>query len=301
MDPVTFIHVVKATAIAFSVYYHDIPLDIKGPSNNNNNDASMIGSYIDALQYNNLAEKPCLNFRICLLGMWLNVKIYSHSCGVYDNEDVPGITESGILHAPCGKIHIQHVTEVPVLYRWIIQVPKNLKINTTILKIDFPYETLNCSHNYLHIINTHDKYKASVEDITRLCGRAFGKIFYSNTSIIRIALALKYVKYDTVLSLLYQVHSSLRILFTEFQEKIKRLKYNVQQLFVMTDNRKMDIYYYNTYLLYTITIDIKKSRCSGYRALVYDGPNSRSKLLGKTQKSRDRIDKFKSSLSIISI
>ena len=49
MDPVTYIHVVKASVIAFSVYYHDIPLDIKGSSsNNNNNDASLIGAYINS-------------------------------------------------------------------------------------------------------------------------------------------------------------------------------------------------------------------------------------------------------------
>ena len=210
MDPVTYIHVVKATAIAFSVYYHDIPLDIKGLPNNNN-DASLIRSYIDFFQYKQLVKKPCLNIHFCLLGMFLNVKNYSVSCGVYDNETLLGNTESGILHAPCGTIHIHHVTEVPALYTWIIQVPKDLKINSTIVEIDLPYETLNCSYNYLHIIDIYDKYKAWVEDNARLCGRAWGKTFYSNTSFIQITLAVKYVKYDTVLSLLYQIHSNLRI------------------------------------------------------------------------------------------
>ena len=64
MDPVTYIHIVKATAIAFSVYYHDIPLDIKGLSNNNN-DASLIRSYIDFFQYKQLAKKPCSNILKC--------------------------------------------------------------------------------------------------------------------------------------------------------------------------------------------------------------------------------------------
>ena len=58
--------------------------------------------------------------------MFLNVKKYSVSCGVYDNATLLGNTERGILRAPCGKIQIQHVTEVPVLYTWIIQVPKDL-------------------------------------------------------------------------------------------------------------------------------------------------------------------------------
>ena len=217
MDPVTFFHTVKATAIVFSVYYHDIPADIKA-SSNYNNDSSLIGSYIDFIQYKQL-EKPCLNFYFCLVGMFLNVKNHSVSCGVYDNENLLGITESAILHAPCGKIHIQHATEVPVNYTWIIQVAKNLKINATVLNIDLPYETLNCSYNYLHIMNLDDNYKAWVEDNARLCGRAWRKIFYSNTSLILIRLALEYVKHDTVLSLLYQVHSNLRILFTEFREK----------------------------------------------------------------------------------
>ena len=74
MDPVTYIHIVKATAIAFSVYYHDIPLDIKGLSNNNNNDASLIRSYIDFFQYKQLVKESCLNIHFCLLRMLLNVK-----------------------------------------------------------------------------------------------------------------------------------------------------------------------------------------------------------------------------------
>ena len=223
------------------------------------------------------------------------------SCGVYDNETLLGNTESAILRAPCGKIHIQHVTEVPVLYTWIIQVPKDLKINTTIVEIDLSYESLNCSYNYLHIIDIYDKYKAWVKDNARLCGRAWGKTFYSNTSFIQITLALNYAKYDTVVSLLYQVHSNLRISFTEFQDKMASLDYNVQQLLVMTDNTRMDIYYYNTYIWNKITIVIQENKCSGNRALVYDGPNSRSKLLGESQKNPDVRDTFTSSLSIISI
>ena len=308
MDPVTYIHIVKATAIAFSVYYHDIPPDIKS-SSNNNYDSPLIGGYIDSIQYKNLVERPCLNFHFCSLGLVLNVKNYSVRCGIYDNETLLGNTKSSILRAPCGKIHIQHATEVPVNYTWIIQAAKNLKINTTVLKIDVPYETLNCSYNYLHIININENHKAWVEGNARLCGRAFGKIFYSNTSIIRITLALRYVKYDTVLSLLYQVHSNLRILVAEFQKKISRLDsipesgldYDVQQLFVMADNRIMDIYFYNTYILNKISIVIQNNRCSENRALVYDGPNSRSKLLGESQRNPDGRDTFNSSVSIISI
>ena len=241
--------------------------------------------------------------------MFRHVKNYSVSCGVYDNENLLGNTASGILRAPCGKIHIQHATEVPVNYTWIIQVAKNLKINTTVLKIDVPYETLNCSYNYLHIINIHENYKAWVEGNARLCGRAFGKIFYSNTSTIRITLVLRYVKYNTVLSLLYQVHSNLRILFAEYQGNISRLDsipesgsdYDVQQLFVMTDNNIMDIYYYNIYILNKLSIVMQNNKCSENRALVYDGPNSRSKLLGESQKKSEGRDTFNSSLSIISI
>ena len=315
MDPVTYIHIVKATAIAFSVYYHDIPLDIKSSSNNNNNDSLLIGGYIDSIQYQKLVERPRLNFYFCLRGMFLNVKNYSARCGVYDNEKLLGNTESAIfapLTSPCGKIHIQKATEVPVNYTWIIHVPKNLKINTTLLKIDLPYETLNCSYNYLHISNIYDEYAAAWDDIGRLCGRAWGKIFYSDTSVIRIGLILKSFKYDTVLSLLYQVHSNRRILFTKFQEKVSRLPrdsipesvldYNVQQLFVMTDNSRMDIYYYNAYIWNNIAIVMQKNMCPGNSTfLVYDGPNSRSKLLGESQKLSDGRDRFTSSLSIISI
>ena len=260
---------------------------------------------IDSIQYKKLFEKPCLNFYICLFGMFLNVKNYAVSCGVYDNGNIKGNTESGILRAPCGTIHIEHATEVPVDYTWSIHVPKHLKINTTVLKIDLPYETLNCFYNYLHIINIHAKYKTRVEDNARLCGQAWGKIFYSNTAFIRITLALKYARYGTVLSLLYQVHSNLRILLTQFKEKMLHkesgLYYNVQQLCVMTDNKRMDIYFYNTYIWNKIFIVMQKNRCPGNRALVYDGPNSRSKLLGESQQSHDGRDTFTSSLSIISI
>ena len=140
-----------------------------------------------------------------------------------------------------------------------------------------------------------------MEDNARLCGRAWGKIFYSNNSFIQITLALNYAKYDTVLSFVYQVHSNRRILFAEFQEKMSGLVYNVQQLFVMTDNSRMDIYYYNTYIWNKLSVIMHKNKYSGNRALVYDGPNSRSKLLGDLQTFHDGRDTFTSSLSIISI
>ena len=79
------------------------------------------------------------------------------------------------------------------------------------------------------------------------------------------------------------------------------LDYNVQQLFVMTDNSRMDLYYYNTYIWNTISIVMQKNKCTGNRALVYDGPNSRSKLVGESQSFHDGRDTFTSSLSIISI
>ena len=114
---------------------------------------------------------------------FLNIKEFSSSCGIYGELQEDTLQE-GILKTICGKIHIQSVTETPVYRKWIIDMPKWLySLIQTVMKIDIPYETLNCSYNHLLV---YDEYMAEKNYITRLCGRAFGKIFYSNTSLVKI-------------------------------------------------------------------------------------------------------------------
>ena len=96
---------------------------------------------------------------------------YSASCGIHD-EQLGGETNGGTMSAPCGKIHVQSATEVPLLYTWIIQVWKDFEINTTVLELDVPFESLNCVHNYLRV---YDNSSAQTKDIAKLCGRALGE------------------------------------------------------------------------------------------------------------------------------
>ena len=223
-----YIHVVEATAIAFSVYYHDILWNISRPSDNVNNDATLIRSYINVLLHRKLVTKSEFNFQMYLLSIFLNAKENFDNCGMDDK--LLKNTEAGILFAPCGNIHIQSVKEIPVFSTLIIKVWNNFKINTTIVKIDIPYETLTCSYNYLCLYN---QSTTDTKEISRLCGRAFGKTFYSISSLVHITLALKYVKYDTdsVLSIVYQTHSKLRIQDVVLFKKVKvseSRSYNVQ-------------------------------------------------------------------------
>ena len=180
-----YIHVVEATAIPFSVYYYDILWDINRPSNNVNDDAALIRSYINVLLHRKLDKKCDFSLQICLLGMFLNAKKNLANCGMYDR--LLNNTETGILFAPCGSIYIRSLKEIPVLYTWIIKVWNNFKINTTIVQIDIPYETLTCSYNYLCM---YDQSTSNTQEIFRLCGRAFGKIFFSISSLVHITLAL---------------------------------------------------------------------------------------------------------------
>ena len=306
-----YIHTIKATAIAFSVYHHDVLLHSKGSSNNI--DAALIRSYIHSLQYRELARKYCLNLHFCLLGLFLNVKEYSTRCGIYgDRQNDHGNFRplnkyyyygDGILRTLCGKIHIQSVTETPVHHTWIIDVSNNFIINTTIIKIDIPYETLSCSHNYLHI---YDKFGAEIKSIARLCGRAFEKIFYSSTSSVHIEFHMEYSKHnsDTMLSIVYQVHSKLRvqaIVLHDKQNAPGNRNYNVYTLLGRIDDARMDIHYYSTYIWNQMSIVIQNIYCSEGRVLIYDGPSHKSKFLGELQKTCVETYTFISSLSIISI
>ena len=295
-----YIHTVKATAIAFSVYHHDVLLHSKPPSNNY--DAILIGRYINYLQNRRLVTKPCLNLHFCLLGIFLNIKAFSSSCGIYGELQEDTLQE-GILKTMCGKIHIQSVTEMPVHRKWIIDMPNSCIVNTTVMKIDIPYETLNCSYNHLLV---YDEYMAEKNYITRLCGRAFGKIFYSNTSLVKIEFTLEYSKHDsdTILSLVYQVHSKLRIQEAVFHDKktVSGNKgFHVQTLLIKTDSARMDVYYYNTYIWNQISVVLQNINCSEERVLIHDGPSLKSKLLGELQKTNVEIYTFISSLSILSI
>ena len=294
-----YIHTVKATAIAFSVYHHDVLLHSKGSSNSN--DAILIRSYIHSLQYRELARKSCANVHLCLLGLFLNIKKYSPSCGMY-SELQSDSAYNGILKALCGKIHIQSVTEMPVHRTWIIDLSNKFIVNTTVMKIDIPYETLNCANNHLHIYDS----RAEMKYIAKLCGSAFEKIFYSNTSSVHIEFLLKYANHDreTMLSIVYQVHSKLRIQATVLHDKQEapgNKWYNVQTLLIKTDNARIDIYYYNTYIWNQMSIVAQNINCSEERALIYDGPSRKSKLLGEIQQTRAETYGFISSLSIISI
>ena len=197
-----YIHTVKATVIAFSVYHHDVLLHSKGSSNNN--DATLIRSYIDSLQYRGLIKKPCLNLQLCLLGLFLNVKEYSSSCGMHGELHNVAVRNE-TLRALCGKMHIESVTEMPVHHKWIIDVSDYFIINTTVMKIDIPYETLNCSHNFLHI---YDESRVEMKYIARLCGRAVGKIFYSTTSSVHIEFTVKYSNHNSDTLTVYCVSSS---------------------------------------------------------------------------------------------
>ena len=69
----------------------------------------------------------------------------------------------------------------------------------------------------------------------------------------------------------------------------------------MTDNTKMEINYFNTYIWDQLSIIMQNMNCSKESVLIYDGPNSKSKLLGELKQPHAEIYTFISSLSIISI
>ena len=161
-----YIHTTASVAIVFSVHFHDIPHQyIKGSSNI---DASWIKSYIDFIQHQPLGKTPCLTVQFCLLGLFYNVKKHAMSCLTESLEN----SEHKILHGPCGKIQGQGVTEIPVIYTWIIQVWKRYIINSTIDKLDIPYETLNCTNNYLRL---YDNSSLVISDLAKVCGELLEK------------------------------------------------------------------------------------------------------------------------------
>ena len=103
---------------------------------------------------------------------------------------------------------------------------------------------------------------------------------------------------------MYQVHSKLRIQATvlhDKQEALENKTYNVQTFLMKTDKASIDIYYYNTYIWNQMSIAIQNMNCSEEKALIYDGPSRKSKLLGELQNTHVGTCTFISSLSIISI
>ena len=294
-----YIHAVMTAALAFSVFDHDIPSQWKGQFN----DATLIRNYIDFIHYNDLAKSPCLNLHFCLIDMSRNAKKYFAHCGIFDKEfgDTDPRIMHRVYHAPCGKIHVQSTTEMPVQYLWVIKAIKDFVVNTTVLKIDIPYETLDCTHNYLHIF---DKSKTKTEDIARLCGRSFGKIFYSNTSLVHVIFALKYARYDTdtMLSILYQIHSELRIQVTKNLDLSTSL-FEGKLLLLKRDNTCFHVYHYNTYIWNQVRVS--NITHTEEKVLIYDGPNSKSKLLLELPRLHAEIKTMESSLwpslSIVSI
>ena len=301
-----YIHAVMTTALAFSIYDHDMPQHIK----TSNNDAPLISSYTDFIQHRALAANTCLNIHVCLRGLFLDAKKYFASCMIsdkwLDNNKELGLLNISFRYAPYGKIHVQSVTEIPLLYTWFITVFKTFKISTTIVNIDIPYKTLNCAHNHLCI---YDGYTADTECTAKLCGRAFGKVFYFNSSMVDVLLALTYAKYntDSILSIVYQVHSELTI-----KSAIMRsprfdshgrfiLRFDERLLFVSKDNTKIAIYYYNTLLWNRLSLTMHNINCSMKTVLIYDGPNSKSKLLGEILLYQGDSKALESSLSIVSI
>ena len=306
-----YIHTVASAAIVFSVYFHDIPHpNIKGSSHI---DASWIQSYIDFIQHQPLSKTSCLTVQFCLLGLFYNVRKHAEGCFTAELEN----SERKILHGPCGKIQVQGVTEIPVIYSWIIQVWKRYIINSTIDKLDIPYETLNCTNNYLRL---YDNTSLVRNDLAKVCGRAYGKTFYSRNSSVYITLNMKYVKsdIDVILLIIYQVHRKSRVLGNKlhpkdpnsgreksilhgvipYQGTLRTLRTTDVQLVTATiNNIHLFVFYFNTYIWNQVSITVQPI-C---RVLVYDGPNSRSKLLGDTTMNNSVAKTFNSSLSIISV
>ena len=295
-----YIHVVTSVVTTFTVYWHDIHQHMKGTSDNDN---AWKKAYTDLVQYGDLISNPCRSPQLYLLGMLRNAEKYARTCvtdEISDNETLGANTVSGILSAPCGKIHIQGAIKTPVVYTWAIVVWKNFKINTSVATINVPYSDKKCSVNYLRL------YERNQEGIARLCGYATRKIFYSKTSSVNIKLSLEYVKLDAkkILSMAYQVLSKFSLYTIILHPKVKpdnadeiRYNYNAQHLYVRTNKQEMNIYYYNTFIWNQLKAVIQSTNCSTSRVLVYDGPSSKSKLLGESQDQ----DTFISSLYILSI
>ena len=75
----------------------------------------------------------------------------------------------------------------------------------------------------------------------------------------------------------------------------------IKNYFMTVDNTAMDILYYNTYIWNQLSIVVHNINCSEEKVLIYDGPSSKSKLLGELQGHYPITDIFISSLSIVSI
>ena len=302
-----YIYIYRLILTTFSVHWHDIPHQLRIPTVTNN---EWMKAYTDLAQYGDLSKNQFQNMPLFLLSMLLNAKKYVETCFI-NNKTLEAVTDNGILLGPCGKIQVQGVLETPVDYTWTINVWKNLKINASVTTVDVPFsDDPQCSVNYLHLYNDLIE-----EDIARLCGRASGKIFYSNASSVNINLILEYAKPNTnkILSITYQAISKFRIdtvmlkpkvgsgdlFWNHDQSRSDALDYNAQELYVRADNFKMNVFYYNTYIWNRLKANVQSRNCAGARLSVYDGPNSQSKLLGDSE-SRAH-DTYISSLSILSI
>ena len=232
--------------------------------------------------------------------MVMNAVKYSSSCVL---SNLVENTSPGVLSAPCGTVHVKNDVQAPLLLTWNIEVWRNFKIQTTMNNINIVYEDLRCSNNFLRLHDT-----SSVADIAKLCGRASQKIFYSNTSSVTIVLSLLYTKpsdNDTTVAIMYQVQSKSGLIMAKlFPKEPQPNKVDLQQFLALTPREQLKIYFYSTLIVRHVHVAIRWRNCTSRLSTVsvFDGPNSRSKLLSKSQwQENSQTEVFLSSLSILSI
>ena len=113
-----------------------------------------------------------------------------------------------------------------------------------------------------------------------------------------------YTRYDldTVLSIAYQVHSNQRLQIYEKMDKHFSSKGDSQALLLRKDETQITIFRYNTYIWNQLLVTIQNINCTeGMIILIYDGPNSKSKLLGELPRFHAETVALESSLSIVSM